>query len=131
MTPIPPGPPQPTRSELELLRVLWRRGPATVRELHHERGPGRGVGYTTVLKLLQIMAAKGLVERDESRRSHVYAARVSEGDTQRRLLGDLMERAFEGSASKLVMQALSAQRATPEELSAIRRLLDELEGEAS
>ena len=122
--------PQPTRSELELLHVLWRRGPATVREVHDELGPERAVGYTTILKLLQIMAAKGLVVRDESRRSHVYSATVSEEDTQRELLGDLMERAFEGSASRLVMQALSAQRATPEELGAIRRLLDELEEEA-
>ncbi len=120
------GATRPTDAELAILRVLWREGPSTVRAVQ-EASEG-GQGYTTVLKLLQIMAAKGLVDRDESRRSHVYRARRPEGETQGRLVDDLMERAFGGSASRLVMQALASKRATPAELDAIRRRIDELAG---
>ena len=117
----------PTPAELELLRVLWTRGPATVRDLH--AALARGVGYTTVLKLLQIMTEKGLVTRDETARSHVYAAAVSEEITKRQLVTDLLDRAFGGSRLELVMQALSATPATADELRQIRALLDTIPGE--
>ena len=117
--------PRPTDAELAILRVLWERGPSTVRQVHDvlvsRVGP---TAYTTALKLLQIMAEKGLVRRDESDRTHVYHPRLSEEQTQRQLVRDLLERAFGGSASKLVMQALNAKRATPEELGEIRKLIE-------
>lgn len=116
----------PTDAELAILSVLWRLGPSTVRAVHEQLSPSQGTGYTTVLKLMQLMAQKGLVLRDESQRSHVYRAASGEAQTQKRLLGDLMERAFEGSASQLVLRALSVKRSSPEELEQIRRLLDEL-----
>jgi predicted transcriptional regulator len=119
---------RPTNAELNILRVLWRRGPSTVREVHAGLDRGPAVGYTTVLKLLQIMAEKGLVTRDASVRSHVYRARASEVVTQRRLVSDLLERAFGGSALGLVMQALSAKRPSSQELRQIRELLEELNG---
>ena len=122
--------PQPTPSELAILRVLWRRGRGTVRDvleaLNAERG-GNPAGYTTVLKLMQIMADKGLVVRDESHRTHVYAPAAGEEQTQRRLVKDLIERVFNGSARKLVLHALSARKATPQEIAEIRSLLDEME----
>jgi len=121
-----PNRPRPTPGELEILRVLWERGPSTVREVHD--GLERATGYTTVLKLLQIMAEKGIVTRDESERAHVYAARVPEADTQRQLVGDLLDRAFGGSALKLVLHALAARKASPAEIARIRRMLDEMEG---
>lgn len=121
-----PPKPRPTNAELEILRVLWRRRAGTVREVHDALSRERAVGYTTVLKLLQIMADKGLVTRDESSRSHVYAAAVSEETTQRRLVSDLLDRAFEGSAMGLVMQALAARPASPKELRQIRALIDQL-----
>lgn len=117
--------PRPTDAELAILRVLWQRGPSTVREVHDALSSSQETGYTTVLKLLQIMTDKGLVVRDESQRAHVYASSESEQRTQRRLIGDLMDRAFGGSPSKLVMQALSATKASADELTAIRKLLDE------
>jgi len=120
--------PRPTPGELEILRVLWDRGPSTVREVQEALGAERGAGYTTVLKLLQIMAEKDLVRRDESARAHVYAARVPETQTQRQLVRDLVDRAFGGSAAQLVVQALSGRRASAEEIERIRRLLDEIEG---
>jgi BlaI family transcriptional regulator, penicillinase repressor len=120
--------PRPTPAELEILRVLWERGPSTVREVHESLDRERPTGYTTVLKLLQIMTEKGIVTRDESARAHVYAARVPEADTQRQLVGDLLDRAFGGSALKLVLHALSARKASPAEIARIRRMLDELEG---
>ena len=120
--------PKPTDAELAILRVLWSRGPSTVRQVHDALTEQRATGYTTALKLLQIMTEKGLVARDASDRSHVYRARLSEGETQRQLLDDLLGRAFGGSAAKLVMQALSRNKATPEELAEIRRLLDEQQG---
>ena len=119
--------PRPTDAELEILKVLWRRGPSTVREVFETFGEARGTGYTTVLKLMQIMAAKGLVERDEGERAHRYEAALAEDETQQRLVGDLLQKAFDGSAKKLVLQALSSRRATADELAEIRRMLDELE----
>ncbi len=119
---------QPTAAELEILRELWRLGPSTVRDVH-EALRERRVGYTTVLKLLQIMTEKGLVKRDESQRAHVYEARVPQEQTETQLVRDLVDRAFGGSPGRLVMQALSSRKATPEERDRIRRLLDELEGE--
>jgi BlaI family transcriptional regulator, penicillinase repressor len=117
--------PRPTDAELAILRVLWQRGPSTVREVHDALSSSQETGYTTVLKLLQIMTDKGLVVRDESQRAHVYSSSESEQRTQRKLIGDLMDRAFGGSPSKLVMQALTATKASPAELTAIRKLLDQ------
>jgi predicted transcriptional regulator len=123
-------PPRPTDAELSILNVLWRRGPSTVRDVHEELVRENATGYTTILKLLQIMTEKGLVVRDESQRAHVYEAAYSEQRTQSQLLTDLAERAFEGSAAKLVMQALSGRKTSAAELDQIRQLLDEMEGEA-
>jgi len=123
-----PAVPAPTPAELEILRVLWRRGPSTVREVHETLDKARGsrsVGYTTVLKLMQIMAEKGLALRDESSRTHVYSAAAAEEATKQRLVSDLVDRAFEGSAMGLVMHALATRPATPQELEQIRALLRE------
>ena len=124
-------PQQPTPAELSILRVLWRRGKSTVREvqedLNRDRPGDSPTGYTTVLKLMQIMTDKGIVRRDESQRTHVYEAKSSEEHTQRRLVKDLLDRAFGGSAQKLVLQALSTKKASPQEIAEIRSLLDELE----
>jgi predicted transcriptional regulator len=117
-------PPRPTDAELAILRVLWERGPSTVRQVHEVLSRERPAAYTTALKLLQIMTEKGLVRRDETDRTHVYQARLSEEQTQRQLIRDLLDRAFGGSASKLVMQALATRRATPEELGEIRQLIE-------
>jgi BlaI family transcriptional regulator, penicillinase repressor len=119
---------RPTDAELAILRVLWSRGPSTVRQVHEALSRERETGYTTVLKLMQIMTEKGLVERDESERTHVYQARFTQEQTQQRLVNDLLEKAFGGSASQLVMRALAAKPASADELAQIRRLLDELEG---
>lgn len=119
--------PRPTDAELEILKVLWRRGPSTVREVFETLGENKVTGYTTVLKTMQIMAEKGLVVRDESERAHRYEAAACEDETQRRLVGDLLRKAFDGSAKKLVLQALSTERASAGELDEIRRMLDELE----
>jgi predicted transcriptional regulator len=119
---------RPTDAELAILRVIWRRGKSTVRQVHEELSRGREMGYTTVLKLMQIMTEKGLLERDETERTHVYQTRLTQEQTQEQLVGDLLEKAFGGSASKLVMRALSARPASADELVQIRQLLDELEG---
>src|SRR5215212_7994965 len=119
--------PRPTDAELAILRVIWERGPCTVREVHDTLSATHDSGYTTVLKLMQIMTDKRLVTRDESQRAHVYSPREGEQKTQRQLLGHLIDGAFGGSPAKLVMQALSASRASAEELVAIRQLLDEME----
>jgi BlaI family transcriptional regulator, penicillinase repressor len=119
----------PTDAELDLLTLLWERGPSTVREVHDEVSRTRAVGYTTVLKLLQIMHEKGLVARDETERSHVYAALAPRERTQRALVDDLVERAFGGSAAELIQRALGTQRATADELEAIRGMLDRLKRE--
>lgn len=118
-------PPRPTESELEILRVLWTRGASTVRDVHHALEKERPVGYTTVLKLMQIMTEKGLVERDEKERAHVYRATAAEEQTQRQLVKHLMERAFGGSAMKLMMQALAARKASPEEIKQMRQMLND------
>jgi BlaI family transcriptional regulator, penicillinase repressor len=123
----PPRKLRPTDAELEILGVLWKRGPSTVREVHDALSASREIGYTTILKLLQIMTEKGLVRRDESERAHVYEAALREEQTQRELLGHLLDRAFDGSASKLVMQVLATKTASPEELARIRAILDEME----
>src|SRR5207244_1500455 len=112
---------RPTDSELAILRVLWSRGPSTVRQVAETLG--RDTGYTTALKLLQIMTEKRLVRRDERSRTHVYEAAFSEDSTQRQLVSDLVERAFGGSASKRVMQVLGGRTTPPEEMAEIRRLL--------
>ena len=120
--------PRPTDAELGILRILWRRGPSTVRQVHEDLERRSPTGYTTVLKLMQIMTEKGLVERDESQRAHVYVARLPEEQTLGQLVGDLLDRAFEGSSSRLVMRALESRPASREELAEIRRLLESMEG---
>ena len=118
---------RPTESELEILRVLWERGPSTVRDVHSVLSKKRGVGYTTVLKLMQIMFEKRLVARNESQRAHIYSARVKEDVTKRRILRDLVDGVFGGATEQLVLQALNARRVTPEEIESIRRMLDDYE----
>lgn len=120
---------KPTEAELEILQTLWRRGPSTVRDIHGELG-GR-TGYTSVLKLMQIMTDKGLLLRDERGRTHVYRAAQAESHTQRRLAADLINKAFGGSARKLIQAALSSKRATPQELDEIRKLIDGMKGDPS
>lgn len=114
---------KPTDSELAILRVLWQRGASTVKEVRQILETNKRTGYTTVLKFLQIMVEKGLVTRDESSFAHVYQARIPQEQTQRTLVADLLERAFEGSTSRLVLQALATKRATPAELAEIRKIL--------
>ena len=116
--------PRPTDAELAILRVLWDRGPSTVRQVHDVLLRERPTAYTTALKLLQIMTEKGLVRRDETDRTHIYQARLTEEQTQRQLVRDLLDRAFGGSSTKLVLQALATRRATAEELTEIRRLIE-------
>jgi BlaI family penicillinase repressor len=121
-------PPQkPTASELEILRVLWTRGPSTVREVHDSLNEKRAMGYTSVLKFLQIMTAKGTVRRNETQRAHVYEACLPAEQTKRQLAGDMLQRVFEGSASQLMMHALAGRKASREEIDELRRLLDEQE----
>ncbi len=120
---------RPTEAELAILRVLWDGKADTVRGIQQVLNAQRPTGYTTVLKLIQIMTEKGLVERDESRRPQVYRARYSEQQTQRQLLGDLMNRAFGGSVKALVLQALATRKSSAEELEAMEKLLDRIEGE--
>ncbi len=126
-----PRQPKPTAAELQILHVLWRRGPSTVNQVQPELLHGDRVAYTTVLKLLQIMFDKGLVRRDESTRPHVFRAAIAAAQVKRRFVSDLADQVFEGSAMSLAMQALSATRATPEELRKLRELLDEIEGAES
>ena len=121
------APPRPTDTELAILRVLWRIGPATVRAVQAELAREEETGYTTVLKMLQIMTEKGLVKRDEAERSHVYEPAISEQSDQPRLVGHLLERAFSGSARQLVLQALAAKKSSPKDLAEIRKLLDQME----
>lgn len=116
--------PRPTDAELAILRVLWARGPSTVRQVH-EALASRDTGYTTTLKLMQIMADKGLVTRNETSRTHVYAAKAGEEQTQQQLVKDLVDRAFGGSAAALVLRALSSDDATDDELTEIRKLIDD------
>ncbi len=120
---------KPTDAELAILTVLWAKGPSTVRRIAEELG--REAGYTTILKLLQIMTEKGLVVRDEAARTHIYAAAYTQDQTQRQLVTDLLERAFDGSAAKLVLQALAASRTSPEDLAEIEKLLRAAGGPAA
>lgn len=116
----------PTKGEFEILQVLWKAGPCTVRKVHEQIG--RSTGYTTILKLLQIMAEKGLVKRDEQARAHVYRANISEKRATGDFMRDLLERVFGGSRSRLVIQALGTGKTSRQELKEIRALLDEMEG---
>ena len=122
--------PRPTESELAILRVLWENGPRSVRDIQKIMNETKETGYTTVLKLLQIMTDKGLVERDETVRPQIYRPRYSQIQTQRQLLRDLTQRAFGGSIKALVLQALATKKSSPEELEAIEKLLDRIEGGA-
>ena len=121
-------PQKPTASELEILRVLWARGPSTVREVYEALREQKSLGYTTVLKLLQIMTSKGTVRRNEEQRAHVYEACQPAEETKRQLVGDVLHRVFEGSASELMIHALEGRRTSKKELDELRRLLDEYEG---
>ena len=120
---------RPTDRELVILRILWDNGPSTVRQVNEAMNKDEDTGYTTTLKLMQIMTEKGLLIRDQSDRQHVYKPTSTEERTQKQLVGDLLERAFCGSAEKLVMRALSARKVSAKELTRIKKLLDELEGE--
>lgn len=116
-----------TDAELEILRILWDRGPATVREVHESLVRGQDVRYTTVLKTMQNMFDKGLLARDDSERSHVYRARLKQADTERKLVRDFMDKVFDGATEQLVLQALNAKSVSSEDLASIRRMLDEWE----
>jgi predicted transcriptional regulator len=118
---------KPTASELEILQVLWTRGPSTVRDVHEELHEKKDLGYTTVLKLLQIMTAKGIVQRNEDQRAHVYEACQPAEKTKRQFAGDMLQRVFDGSASQLMLHALEGRHTSKEELEELRRLLDEHE----
>jgi len=120
--------PRPTDAELAILNVLWQRGASTVRDVFGALSKTKPIGYTTVLKFMQIMADKGLVRRDEEQRAHVYTAMVPQAETQRQMVRDLLRRAFDDSAAQLVMQALASKQTSPEELAEIRRLLAAYEG---
>ncbi|HWF07644.1 MAG TPA: BlaI/MecI/CopY family transcriptional regulator [Bryobacteraceae bacterium] len=122
--------PRPTEGELAILRVLWEGGPRSVRDIQQVLNKARPTGYTTVLKLLQIMTEKGLVDRDEKVRPQIYRARYSQEKTQKQLLQDLLQRAFGGSVRALVLQALSTEKASEKELAELESLLDRLEGES-
>jgi BlaI family penicillinase repressor len=119
---------RPTKLELSILRVLWEKGPGSVREIQARLSIEKETGYTTALKMLQIMTEKGLVERDESVRPQIYRAKFSQEKTQKQLLHDLLQRAFGGSVKALVMQAISTRKSSPEDLEAIEKLLDRFEG---
>src|SRR5205809_7341424 len=125
--PKTPEPPRPTDGELDILTILWSRGASTVRDVHEALIKRKPTQYTTVLKLMQIMAEKGLVRRNEDQRAHVYQASRPREWTQRQLAGDLLQRAFGGSAARLILGALSARRASKEELAEVRKLLNEYE----
>ncbi|MHC4117729.1 MAG: BlaI/MecI/CopY family transcriptional regulator [Planctomycetota bacterium] len=120
---------RPTDRELAILRILWDRGPSTVRQVNEAMNEGGSTGYTTTLKLMQIMNEKGLLRRDDSQFKHVFKPAMTEARAQKQLVGDLLERAFSGSAEKLVMRALSAKKISARELASIRKMLDEYDGE--
>jgi len=119
--------PKPTASELEILHILWERGPSTVREVHEALSAHKPIGYTSVLKLMQIMTAKGTVRRDEQQRAHVYEAVQPAEKTKRQLAADVLQRVFDGSASELMMHALAGRKTSKEEVEEMRRLLDDYE----
>ena len=120
---------RPTESEIEILSVLWNAGPATVRDVHTELVKGREVGYTTLLKLMQIMTEKGLLVRDESNRSHVYRPKQRAEMMQRSIVRGVIDKVFSGATEQLVLQALSTKKATPEQIAQIREMLDQIQGE--
>jgi predicted transcriptional regulator len=120
-------PPRPTDAEMEILTVLWSRGPSTVRQVHESVSRHKPAQYSTVLKFLQIMAEKGLVRRDEKQRAHIYEAAQPKEWTQQRLAGDLLQRAFGGSAKNLLVGALSGRKASKQELAELRKMLDDYE----
>jgi BlaI family transcriptional regulator, penicillinase repressor len=122
-----PTPQKPTAAELQILQVLWERGPSTVREVHDALQEEKALGYTTVLKLMQIMTAKGLVRRNEDQRAHVYEAQQPAEKTKRQFAADMLERVFDGSARELMLHALAAQRSSRQEIEELRNLLDEHE----
>ncbi len=117
---------KPTESELEILRVLWERGEATVRDVHEELSKTKDAGYTTTLKLMQIMHEKGMVKRDESNKTHKYVPLISREKTQKQFVGKMIDTLFQGSSSQLVMQALGNHKASKEELDEIQKLIDNL-----
>ena len=119
----------PTDKELDILSILWNKGPSTVRQVNEEMNKQQKTGYTTTLKLMQIMTEKGLVVRDDSKFQHIYRPAVSEEKTQKQVIGNLLEKVFSGSAEKLVMRALSAKKVSSKELAKIRKMLDEIKGE--
>ena len=121
--------PRPTETELEILRVLWQQGPNTVRDVHNilNRERETEVGYSTTLKMFQVMTQKGLIERDETVRPQIYSTRVPQEQTQKQLVKDLLNRAFGGSVRQMVMHALSEKEASDEELEQLEQLLDKLE----
>ncbi len=119
--------PKPTDAELAILRVLWELGRATVRQVNEHLESERGTGYTTTLKLMQIMLEKGLLKRDDTTHAHIYSAAATRARTQRQMVGDVLDQVFGGSAQQLVMQALSSKKSSPAELAEIRQLLDEIE----
>ncbi len=123
--------PRPTDAEVEILSVLWDKGPVTVREVHTDLVKARKIGYTTVLKLMQIMTEKGLLLRDESQRSHIYRPKQKPEAMQRHIVRDVIAKVFSGSAEQLVLRALAAKKATPDQIAEIRKMLDELEQENS
>ena len=120
---------RPTDRELTILRILWDNGPSTVRQVNEAMNAESGTGYTTTLKLMQIMTEKGLLRRDDSQFKHIFKPALTEAKAQKQLVGDILERAFSGSAEKLVMRALSAKKISAMELARIRKMLDEFEGE--
>jgi predicted transcriptional regulator len=117
---------KPTESELEILQVLWQRGKATVREVHEELSTTKDAGYTTTLKLMQIMNEKGLVKRDDSSKTHIYEALVSKEKTQQHIVGKLMNTLFDGSASQLMMRALGSNKPSKKEIEEIQKIIDQL-----
>lgn len=119
---------RPTDAELAILRVLWERGPSTVRQVFEVLSAEKDLGYTTALKMLQIMSEKGLVQREVTDRVHVFSTTQTQIQTQRNMLGDLLDKAFGGSSTSLVMQALATRKASPKELAEIRKMLDRAEG---
>ena len=121
-----PSLPKPTDGELAILRALWSHGPSTVRDVFDALNRVQETGYTTVLKMMQVMTEKGLLKRDDSERTHIYEPRVAAEETQRQILSDLLDRAFDGSAKELVMQALSTKKTSAKELAEIRKLLDDI-----
>ena len=125
-----PGSSQPTEVEMQILRILWDLGPSPVREIHRRLEAAKGTSYSTTVKMLSVMLEKGLVTRDEEAQPHIYRAALTRDGAGKRLVRDLIDKVYNGSALSLVLQALSTQRATQEERDEIRRLLDEMEGKS-